>query len=227
MVSSPVHAVRWKADGRARTKPPFVPGDASVEEPAPKLARGRPARLVASEPSVPIPRHEAVQHVPKPARQHAKHAEHGPREPHAPRDGEHRVGALECAIALDDHNRARRGGSGQVVTHLRARSARRVRLQRSETALRMRVTRDHEPHRATAEVAVAVEQDDGGMLGDRATTTPSKAASPTASATSRRAFGRCDACTRPPCARRCRSLQPRHARSCPLPVRAPRQARVP
>ncbi len=137
-----------------------------VKKPLLKLGPGHHARLRTPEPSVSIARHEAVQRVAKPARQHAEDAEHRPRERHAARDGKCCIGTLECSTALDDHDRARRVEGGQFVTHLRARSARRLGLQRREPASRMRIARDHKPHHSAAEVADAVEEDDDGLRGD-------------------------------------------------------------
>lgn len=137
-----------------------------VKKPLLKLGPGHHARLRTPEPSVSVVRHEAVQRVAKPARQHAEYAEHRPRERHAARDGKCGIGTLECSTALDDHDRARRVEGGQFVTHLRARSARRLGLQRREPASRVRIARDHEPHHSAAEVADAVEEDDDGLRGD-------------------------------------------------------------
>ena len=76
-----------------------------------------------------------------------------------------RTGPVLAAV-LDHDDRARHGIRGQPVADGGARPARGLGLQRREPEARVRIPRDEESHRAAAEVADAVEQDDGGLLRD-------------------------------------------------------------
>ena len=142
----------------------------SVQEAVGVLGRGELAVFLAAEPAVAVPCDEAVDGVPEPGREGAPQAEQGVREPQLACDSGSRGRTGVYAAAIDQDHRVGEGagcgraGSGEE-------SPRGVGLQRREVEPLAGVVFEDPPHRGVAEVADAVEEDDGAGIVHRANLT--------------------------------------------------------